>query len=148
MFFLLFFTLCYSCHPQCRWACDDPVCNAVCHYQCHAPVCQTQCISNSTRCYGPSCSVRCPPNQCESDSCPNCETVCNPPSCFNPQTYEPVTDCQNLCEATNCSWKCEKPTNCPYPKCQLMCEQPACQSSGTRLGVGMLIFGIVLLVGI
>jgi hypothetical protein len=25
-----------------------------------------------------------------------------------------------------CDWKCSKPTNCPKPKCTLVCENPNC----------------------
>lgn len=79
---------------------------------------------------------------CPSDSCPQCETVCDPPQCFNQQTYQMYHGCQNLCEATNCGWECSKPTNCPQPKCELMCEQPTCRAANANrltLGIASLI---------
>jgi len=31
-----------------------------------------------------------------------------------------------MCEETKCDWKCKKPTLCPKPKCELVCEKVAC----------------------
>lgn len=129
-----------ACHPECRWACDDPTCQAVCHPVCDAPLCI---VSNATdpscETYRPDCTIQCPPDMCESDMCPQCETVCQPPASI-------CNDGTILCEATNCTWQCETPTNCPLPQCQLTCERPACEStaplpsSGAKEGlfVGML----------
>lgn len=107
-----------GCHPECRYACDDPVCSAICEHICEDPVCQF----NQTCGYSPSCSVRCPADMCESDACPQCETICSPP---------PVEECGDvLCEETVCAWKCRKPFNCPLPRCELNCEHPACEYTG------------------
>lgn len=117
------FAFASACHPECHYACDDPVCLAICETVCEAPACEF----NQTCGYSPSCSVQCPLDMCESESCPVCETVCAPP---------PSETCgQILCEATSCSWKCRKPFNCPKPLCELQCEQPACaySASGTSL---------------
>jgi len=44
MLLLLFLPLlALSAHPQCRYACDDPVCPAVCRHVCEEPKCQIQC---------------------------------------------------------------------------------------------------------
>ena len=137
MFFILliFFSVGESCHPQCRYACDDPVCNATC-----APVCVvSECIFENTCDYSPVCTVRCPEDQCESDSCPACETICEPSThleCGDP-----------LCNALNCSWACEKPTNCPLPRCELVCERPACEysSASTIQTFSLLFFSMLIL---
>lgn len=50
--------------------------------------------------------------------------------------------CQNLCEATNCGWECSKPTNCPQPKCELMCEQPTCRAANA-MGIALLILLLI-----
>lgn len=130
-----------GCHPECRWACDDPVCQAVCHPVCDTPVCILVNASN-TACdaYQPSCSVQCPENMCESDACPACETICQAPS-------DLCNDGQLLCEATNCQWRCEKPKHCQHPRCELVCERPACEAaSGAQTRGGGLLVGIVFLV--
>lgn len=122
-----------SCHPECRYACDDPVCPAICETVCEAPVCEF----NQTCGYSPSCSVLCPQDMCESDTCPQCETHCSPP---------PSETCGDiLCEETVCSWRCRKPTvqECPKPICEIQCEQPACEyASAARVSVFLL--GVVI----
>lgn len=127
-----------ACHPECHWACDDPVCQAVCQPICDVPVCILVNASNPVcDSYQPSCAVQCPPNMCEADACPNCETICQPPSSL-------CNDGSLLCEAANCTWQCRKPTNCVYPQCELQCEHPACEgptssaSKGESLLIGML----------
>eukprot|EP00933_Yihiella_yeosuensis_P016649 TRINITY_DN1412_c0_g1_i7.p1 TRINITY_DN1412_c0_g1~~TRINITY_DN1412_c0_g1_i7.p1 ORF type:complete len:210 (+),score=3.11 TRINITY_DN1412_c0_g1_i7:29-658(+) len=120
-----------SCHPQCKWQCDDPACPAVCHPICARPKCQMQCEELpcpkcDVHCEKPACSVRCPKSLCEKDDCPKCETVCSPPVCHT-ACIAPKPKCAPLCEATNCDWKCRKPLMCPRPKCELVCEKPACE---------------------
>jgi hypothetical protein len=151
-----------GCHPQCRWACDDPVCTAVCAPHCQPPRCQIQCNNHSNvteddglggnglYCSPPSCSVRCPQDMCESEMCPQCETVCLPPAC-SPHHVAHQAQCQVLCEATQCDWQCRKPAiggegegGCRPPRCELQCERPACEtpqqqplpSRASKLGVG------------
>lgn len=145
LLFLLFVLSCHSAHPECRYACDDPTCPAVCRHICLEPRCEIQC-TNSTNAYcnPPNCRVNCPiVDQSESDSCPFCETVCDPPQCM-PLNAE----CQPLCEATQCFWQCEKPRNCPKPRCELVCERPACEYSGSsgilKLSLGVL--GLIFLI--
>jgi len=102
--------------PQCRWACDDPVCNAVCWPRCAEPLCVFNCTCNEE----PECEVRCPNSTATdcSESCPACETVCEEPD-------HACKDCEILCEAPNCGWLSRK-GNCVQPRCELFCEQPAC----------------------
>ena len=105
------------CHPECRWACDDPVCLAECKIWTEPPVCVCE-----NPLITPVCRVECPADQCESDACPSCETRC-----------DPNTACGNiLCEAPVANWACRKPSNCSLPRCELVCEQPACEYSGTE----------------
>lgn len=126
-----------GCHPECRYACDDPVCPAVCETVCETPACEF----NQTCGYSPSCEVRCPLDMCESDSCPACETICNPP---------PSEACGDvLCEATNCTWRCRKPTEaeCRKPLCEIVCERPACEyASSNRLGVTFVTILLLILI--
>jgi hypothetical protein len=124
-----------TCHPQCKWLCDDPVCPAKCHPVCARPKCQmncepTGCAACEVRCEEPVCSVRCPKEMCESKNCPSCETVCRPAVCRTTCTA-PEPNCTPLCEKTKCAWKCKTPTLCPKPKCQLACEKPKCDSAST-----------------
>jgi hypothetical protein len=105
------------CHPECRWACDDPVCLAECTSFTEPPVCTCE-----NPLITPVCRVECPPDQCEAESCPNCVTLC-----------DPNTACGNiLCEAPVAYWACRKPRNCPLPTCELQCEQPACEYQGNE----------------
>jgi hypothetical protein len=122
--------------PQCRYACDDPQCDAVCTPKCAEPRCQVDCsLGTPSGCSRLACHVRCPVDQSPVDSCPQCETVCNTLSCSSHHI------CQPLCEPTVCTWHCVKPLFCPRPRCELVCERPACQSSaagaiaGSVLGV-------------
>jgi len=124
-----------TCHPQCKWLCDDPVCPAKCHPVCARPKCQmncepTGCAACEVRCEEPVCSVRCPKEMCESKNCPSCETVCRPAVCRTTCTA-PEPNCTPLCEKTKCAWKCKTPTLCPKPKCQLACEKPKCDATST-----------------
>ena len=143
MLLLLFLPLlALSAHPQCRYACDDPVCPAVCRHICEEPKCQIQCPPNAY-CNPPNCRVRCPEDQAELDSCPQCETICDPPQCM------PLNaNCQPLCEATVCHWQCEKPRGCPKPQCELQCEKPACEysSSASILNWGIFVLIIILII--
>jgi len=124
---LLLVALARCCHPECRYACDDPVCLAVCQPVCGPPRCD-RCVNTTDGliCQPTNrCRVRCPANMCESDTCPQCETIC-PDLCIG------VANCSVLCQAVECAWQCEKPTQCPQPRCELQCEQPACHLlSGT-----------------
>jgi len=133
MFFILLvlFSVGDSCHPQCRYLCDDPVFNATC-----TPVCvEPDCIYYPTCDYSPVCTVRCPEDMCESDSCPACETVCEPSNHI---------ECNLIvCAPPNCTWSCVKPANPPPIHCEVQCERSACEYTGGASTVGalnMLIF--------
>lgn len=144
MILLTLVTLALTCHPQSRWMCDescgdwqctDPVCPLLCE-----PICDVDCVCLNPQTnfsFAKDCTVRCPPDQCEIDNCPVCETVCIP--C--PNGY------QALCEAPVCSWHCEPDEDCPEPECEqtsagecpepcckLQSEMPAC-SPGGRVSV-------------
>jgi hypothetical protein len=128
--------------PQCRWACDDPICSAVCHQVCNI-TCDYQCLGDVRICNPPKCRQQCVSDQVVADSCPTCEVVCDPLVCSN--TNVP---CDPLCEAPECKWYCEKPKSCPPPRCELVCEHPACEtfSLASRLGISILFiicFGVM-----
>jgi hypothetical protein len=113
--------------PECRYACDDPVCRAVCEPVCEPPRCEMQCTGgvNPNTCGPLICSTRCASDAIATESCPMCETVCRPPmGC-------PSEHCSPLCEAPQCSWSCAKPSNCPRPRCELQCERPACEHTSS-----------------
>jgi hypothetical protein len=123
---------------ECRWACDDPVCHPICYTKCALPLCQASCTSPHICLYQPNCRVRCPLYLLVENSCPACETVCDPLPCGG--------DCSPLCEATSCSWECSKPTDCRYPRCELQCEAPACSSNGNILGIGFILLLISMII--
>jgi len=144
LFKLLFLSslacLSLSCHPQSRWACDDPCGNWTCDDPIYNLTCNPVCSRSQCICvneptgywYSKQCYNYCPPDQCESESCPSCETRC-PTPCAD--KYEA------LCEAPNCFWDCTPDenaappqceqgstteTDCPSPRCELASEMPAC----------------------
>lgn len=127
-----------AAHPECRWACDDPICPADCVPVCEAPNCTVQCTSPA-QCLAPSCTIFCPPDQAESDSCPTCTVNCAAPVCDHPA-------CQITCGAPECTWYCTKPVVCRPPTCALQCERPACEgpapSSGHRCSVSVLLLWV------
>ena len=136
-----FVTFAFAAHPECRWACDDPICSARCAPVCQPPACQVQCTAPHTcSVTRPSCSNRCnTTDQSESDSCPYCETICLPLAC---------PGCDILCEAPICQWTCVKPDKCPKPRCELQCERPACEASSAAPGPqgrGLLLAAIIVL---
>ena len=111
-----------ECHPQCSWVADNPMKNAVCEPYCRPPVCAWKFngSEDSTALCGatpPTCSIRCPKDECEDETAPHCETLCQP------HATEAV--CSPLCEEPRCAWACTKPTDMPIPRFELVCEKPA-----------------------
>jgi hypothetical protein len=141
---LMMGALAQACHPECRYTCDDPVCPAACKPVCAAPVC-SRCLNSTDTglvCVSTGrCVVQCPLDMCEADACPQCETICPGTLC------DDTPDCLVLCEETACAWRCEKPTNCPYPRCELACEAPACELSGAATLRGG-VLSMTMLVGV
>lgn len=126
----LIFFLCISlvwANLQCRWACDDPVCEPICLPKCQEVLCEYQCNQTVTCNREPECEVVCADsnNTMYDESCPLCETQCEEPEC----------DCEILCEEPECGWDCIKSRSCRYPLCELTCERPACEfvASGRML---------------
>lgn len=118
-----------ACHPQSRWACDnpcdswncdDPVCELIC-----SPICNNTCVCfnpDDNMSYPISCHSECPEDQCESENCPACETICTE-KCLS--GYDP------LCEIPACSWDCVEDLTCPRPECERdpageICLPPTC----------------------
>jgi len=140
LFFLLFISNIIAQLPNCQWTCNDPLCNSECIEVCNPPICITECNPSQPGVCNPvECEIRCPTDQNVLQSCPSCETICQPLRC------SPIDrDCQILCEAVICSWQCSLPLICPYPICELSCEQPACEfSSGLILSHSMILFFIL-----
>jgi hypothetical protein len=81
----------------------------------------------------PLCHTVCPDDVetlC-SESCPNCEIKCDEAQPCN---------CDPVCEQLNCGWDVKKPlvTANMYPRCELVCERPACEfvdSNSIRLSL-------------
>lgn len=124
-----FISIINNCHPECAWSCDDPVCPATCKPICNEYNC-SRCFINpdTNETYScekiyVGCAISCPSDQCEDSSCPVCALSCNPNLCNG----EP--NCIVLCQELECNWACSKPLDCPYPKCILQCDQPACGST-------------------
>merc|ERR1719482_1115803 len=89
---------------------DGDDCHPKCQWKCDSPVCNQVC---EPICEPPKCSTR-----CQELGCSKCQIKCT-----NPQ---PV--CESVCEEPICDWKCHRPSNCPKPKCALVCEKsPHCQ---------------------
>ena len=117
--------------PLCRWACDDPVCEAECIARCDPVACEIHCEgADAATCKRPRCRVDCRAVD-ESDpssAAPECETKCDPVQC-RPSN----ASCSILCEAPVCGWQCSKPRLCRAPRCELHCERPAAEfSAGFR----------------
>lgn len=138
-----------GCAPECRYACSDPVCYAKAYPSCAEPDCsifcykEDQCGDCRIQCEEPVCEIRCPvdhdgnPDQCSLESCPACETVCEPSVCILFDCDESCTEnsdefltCSPLCESTNCNWLSTEPDDCPEPECVLQCQSPACECVG------------------
>jgi len=127
-----------TCHPTCRWACNDPECPALCHPICEPPRCevsceQSPCAKCKVHCQKPLCSVRCPKSMCERSSCPKCQVICAPGQCHT-KCSSPDPVCAPVCESPTCKWKCAKPAKCPRPKCQLQCQKATCEDTSSMLG--------------
>jgi hypothetical protein len=149
MIFILLFIVIFPytircCHPLCSYQCDNPVCPALCKIISSPPrcdICYRDIERNTSTCSSignNNCVVSCPPNECESDSCPVCSVYCNP-------LCRGRDNCYIQCQETMSSWKCEKPNNCPLPICILQCEAPACQySNNEKIHINMvLLFSIL-----
>lgn len=149
MLVVLFLRVTLGSAPECRYACDDPVCPAVCRAECKPARCEYECDPSEPHavCSPPICHTHCTSalDSSPSDSCPSCETRCEPLRCRGN-----VMPCHTLCEALECTWNCQKPRNCPRPRCELMCEQPACASEprapATRssIAVGAILLSLML----
>ncbi len=126
---LLLFLLALGFATECRYACDDPIGRSECTPRCLDPVCV----------YDPPCGDKEPNAQIRcaegvdvlpTEMCPMCETVVSdiPDECLG----------NVLCEAPQCGWECHiNPlTSPPHPRCELQCEQPACEfSSSSRISM-------------
>lgn len=112
--------------PECIWECDSPMCPAICTPVCEPVNCEIFCTPSNTPgvCNPVNCRSQCVTGGDALDSCPLCEVLCDPLRC------QPIDrPCQIQCQEVQCSWKCVKPNTCPYPRCALQCQQPACEFS-------------------
>lgn len=119
--------------PECRWACDDPVCHAVCIPVCEPVKCQVfrnDELNTLIEDVDADCEIICDDSGDPSESCPLCETRCQKPVC---PEFE---SCQVMCEGIKCAHQCDKPTNCQSPRCELVCERPACESTLEHIPTG------------
>ncbi len=146
-----------GCMPECRWACNDPVCHPICGPACAAPDCTPLCETPPYWNVCKTCEIVCEPadchldcgrdqetneftvaDQCTLESCPRCSTVCAPVQCRFQNCYsESINEicatrdandlCETQCAHTRCDWSCQAPTRCESPQCELVCQAPACQ---------------------
>ncbi len=112
-----------SCHPVVTWPCEGGTVTSFlyCLPVCEEPVCTV--VEGCTKlCLDPVCAITCPQDQCEAESCPACETLCNPLSC-----YPNSAGCEIQCEETTCTWSCIIPPWIYHPtSCSPIIESPAC----------------------
>lgn len=141
-----------ACHPPCAWLCDAPNCTTHCTPSCKDANCSYNCptlsppnpITDECRQLLPLCTVSCPPNQCEVDACPVCETLCSAAPSFCT-----TVNCSIQCTAPECGWSCTLPGNCGIPNCRLECEAPACpvsEGQPTRTASWVVILGLLALI--
>ena len=126
LLFILFITIVYTQIPECTYQCDDPQCPAVCEPVCEPVNCEILCdpVDTPGVCNPVNCQSDCATDGDILNSCPMCEVTCDPLRC------QPIDrPCVIQCQAIQCSWKCVKPTTCPYPRCELQCQLPACEFS-------------------
>lgn len=103
---------------KCTYMCDDPVCNALCSALCEAPSCRIPPRYANTL----VCETRCPPSSClDKSACPACALKSN--------NDTNTVLCNRFCTPPVCACSCIKPTNCPLPQCQLMCEKHSCEAT-------------------
>jgi hypothetical protein len=119
-----------SCHPECRWACNDPMSLAACTPVCDPPNCtiewrdaENNVVNTPVGCeFTVDAKIVCPEDMCETENCPTCETVVQPLQAC-PGFTSTVT-----CVSTSCVWDCQKPLNPTEPDCELKCQTPTCDS--------------------
>jgi hypothetical protein len=128
MFLLLLIIIVKSSNPQCFWQCDNPICYAECSAVCKPPICHIQCLIGDPQlvCNPLNCDILCGTDQDILNSCPLCDVECQELRCL------PGFSCEILCEEIDCAWNCQKPQTCPYPRCELQCNPPACEFSGSN----------------
>jgi hypothetical protein len=108
---------------------------------CQPPSCTSQCdaLTNPTNCdCNVSCDpvvaeIHCPDDLCQLEHCPACSVDPQQPVCnvqctqidpHGPTCTPPSASCTPNCQPARCAWKCEKPTDCTEPTCNLECESP------------------------
>lgn len=103
---------------ECKWQCDDPVCNQRCDAVCQDPVCTfTQDGKTIEQPDGMTCEIVCPTNQMAGENCPACSIQCSE-----------VEGVEATCQPTNCNWSCPAvdKSKCTKPQCELVCPQASC----------------------
>ncbi len=138
-----------TCHPECRFQCDDPVWPAVCKIITQPPKCIIQCSgpilgTPLQYCGNLTCAVHQPaPDQCQMDQCPIVEITCLPLVCVG---LPNGVSCEPLCEAPVAAWSCT-PGPLPPITCIPVCDKPACEATSnttkrtqSQIGLIMLLF--------
>jgi hypothetical protein len=129
LFFVSFTT---ACHPECTSTCSSTVCPAVCDILAKPINCSIRCVNaahvNSCRpveCrFGPV-----PRDQCEQDSCPQLEVLCEAPVC-----NAAGANCEIQCAAVQAGWDCHTPP-CWEKACPVECGLPACAADPETMTV-------------
>jgi hypothetical protein len=136
LFIVFFVVVATGCHPECVNTISNVTRNAICNPICDRPTCIYNCTIPNADCenYVPECEVRCPPDQCESDSCPACETVCIP------VTPCDTHNCTLLCTMLNCGWDCVPPST----DGTWTCENASCVASAAAATHSSLLLFVIL----
>jgi len=121
-----------DCKPSCKWKCKMPpneLCQQRCKPICKKNNCRVKCEklkppTCKVECQDPICRTVCPTDRdiCYNNQCPPCKTICDEPIC-NVKCTKSKPVCKTICDKPTCKWKCFKPTNCPPPTCELVCDE-------------------------
>jgi hypothetical protein len=136
----------YACHPECTDPCSNTVCKASCRVIIENPTPNCTVICNNgtqngyiTYCQPPTCIYEIPPDQCETDSCPVIETLCQQLRC---SCLPSGITCEIQCQAPSpSSWLCKPPVFCPNI-CNLQCSAPACAYDGPPINSGTILVSL------
>lgn len=115
-----------TCHPECRWLCDDPLCNAEIAVECPATACGTpSCTQEDCTCdVWPTPAI---------ESCadahskePTCTLALTGQNCHSPSGA--ACSCKADCPTVTCTRSAPLDERCTRPRCELQCERPACEA--------------------
>lgn len=131
---LVFTSLAKACHPECTSTCSSTVCPAVCDILAMPINCSIRCVNAShvNSCRPVDCGFGpVPRDQCEQDSCPQLEVMCEAPVC-----NATGANCEIQCAPVYAGWECRTPS-CWEKACPVECEAPACAADPETMTVNV-----------